>query len=161
MSKSGLLGFFGFPLLALGLLVAGCDVGTNPAIPDMPSFQHDILPLTLSRCVRCHGGGGMLNGDPQSTSPTYQMAPRNGFFDKVDFIVPNCTVKDAQGNQSPCQGLSFYAVRGLGNEAGADAGVNGNGSWMVFFPLMPPAPAAQLTTNERALMERWIANPQP
>jgi hypothetical protein len=158
MSNRGLLGFSGLAPLALCLLLAGCDVGTNAAIPDMPSFEHDILPLTLSRCVRCHGGGGMLNADPQSTNPTYQSAPRNGFFNKVDFVVANCTA-DAQG--TPCHGLSYYAVRGLGNEAGADAGANGNGFWTVFFPLMPPSPAAQLTSNERALMERWIANPLP
>ena len=145
MARSG---FFLFTFALAGLALAACD---KAPVPDMPSFEHDIKPLTLSRCVRCHGAGGTLNADPSAT--ILNTAPVNGFFDH-DEDPPNCTTPAG----TVCRGLRAYAASGSAD--GGGAGPN-HSQWVVFFPMMPPAPGAPLTDRERELLDRWNMNPQP
>jgi hypothetical protein len=43
-------------LLAGALVVAATlgSYGCGPVVPVTPTWEHDIRPLTLARCVRCH-----------------------------------------------------------------------------------------------------------
>jgi hypothetical protein len=126
-------GFFLLIVPALGFLLAACGEGP---IPDRPGFETDIKPLTLSRCVRCHGAGGTLNADPKAV---LSYAPFNGFFDQYD-DPQNCTTPTGQ----PCRGFAYYAGMGRPN-------------FDHYFPMMPPSPGAQLSDRERELINRWIA----
>lgn len=150
MNKSGLLLSMLASALACGL-VSACS--TEP-VPDMPSFETDIKPFTVARCVRCHGGGGTLNLDPDTTDSRFQFAPTNGFFDQYG-DPPGCMTP----NGLVCRGLAYYSAA-TPVDGGSSAG-QGHALWNIFFPEMPPAPAAKLSDRERELIEKWIANPLP
>jgi len=132
---------------ALAAVAAGCG---EEAAPAMPSFATDVKPLTLSRCVRCHGAGGKLNADPDSSLPMFRVPPSNGFFyTDVDPDPATCMAGTA-AMPVTCRGLGYYAV-----------GQPFHALFTGFFPMMPPDPAAKLTDRERQIIENWIANPLP
>jgi hypothetical protein len=127
-------------MLAGAALVGGAGCG-NP-VPDRPSYALDIKPLMEARCIRCHGGGGTLNADPDiPTTSKSKGAPING-----DFTMP---VENVNGHF----GLLHYTAMGMGGVAALKIYVEG--------PLgpMPPPPADRLTSYEHDLLFAWAANP--
>jgi hypothetical protein len=137
MNKHRLLSLLAFALLTGGLV--GC--GEND-IPENPSWARDIQPLMEAHCIRCHGGGGMMNGDPD--------VPPNK--------IPNCG--------SPVDGGAYTCKPLLGNfttEAGlmtyAKIGVVQMKKYLAYP--MPPPPSEPLTDYEYNLLLAWIANPLP
>ena len=141
------------PLSLVSVLLAGSLLGAcGPApAPDMPTFAHDVEPIMLARCVRCHGGGGTLNADPASTSPAFKnVPPLSGYFDHLE-DQGDCSIQDGGGLSMSCKrGLKYYA-----------SGNPGNVVWKVFFPQMPPAPAPKLTDRQLDVINRWVQNPLP
>jgi hypothetical protein len=125
--------------------VAAC----SPAKPDSPTFANDVRPILIAHCTRCHGGGGMLNGDPISTSPTYRTPPLDGFFDTYE-DQGDCTADGGSIPRPPVcmHGAHSYAVAPL------------QSLWTSYVPsLMPPPPAAALNDWELSVLNHWIQNP--
>jgi hypothetical protein len=138
-------------LLSLALLtvaagaLAGC--GEEP-IPVNVSYAMDIKPLMEARCIRCHGAGGTLNNDPGSV-PTPMggvplTMPTNGDFTRLEAV-------------GMIHGLMFYTKPG-GGLAIFDGYLK---PVMGKPPLMPPAPAPQLTSREHDMLYQWMNNPLP
>lgn len=146
-------------LIVVGLssvAASGCD---DDDIPEDKFITYDayIQPILTARCVRCHGGGGKLNSDPELVAPTgplktYAPTPANpdglpptqGYFDCGSEDRGDCSTD----GPSCKRGFGYYGA----NKGGA-------GSTKLWLPLMPPGPATELTTRESELLNRWLANP--
>jgi hypothetical protein len=115
-------------------LWSGC--GTD--VPIRPTYKNDIAPLMEAHCIRCHGAGGMLNGDPDSQKVDGVQQPANGDFTSLQ--------NDAAGHS----GLAAYTNQ-MPNAA----------LMKLFLPQMPPPPAPPLTDWEHTLLETWLADPLP
>jgi hypothetical protein len=125
-------------LTALALVV-GC--GEN-SIPENPSWARDIHPLMEAHCTRCHGDGGMLNGDPDVPAgkiPTCSAPVDGGTY----------TCKPLLGNFTTEAGLMTYVNIGLKTF-----------EMYMAYP-MPPPPSEPLTDYEYNLLVAWIAHPLP
>jgi hypothetical protein len=142
MSKNGFL----ISLLAsvASLSMGACSIQNTP---HAPTFESDIKEITASRCVRCHGAGGKLNGDPTSTNPAYRTAPIDGYFDRMEDDCP-----DAQTFN--CHGLGYYTT-------GSKLTQLKNYIHDIGGLPMPPAPAPRLTSNQLDIFDLWLANGAP
>lgn len=142
-----------FTALALALLGAlasaslgGCSIQNTP---HAPTFNTDIRPIMLSRCVRCHGAGGSLNGDPKSTLMGYRIPPFDGHFDRFE---DDCSDAVPTG----CHGLGFYTGA---NEATLTDFIHDRNN-RKGTP-MPPAPAPRLTSDQLDIIDLWLATGAP
>jgi hypothetical protein len=140
-------------VIALGALVvvffSGCAAED---VPHAPTYAADVLPIMLSRCVRCHGGGGTLNDDLgiASDSPL-KGAPFDGYFDHME---DQGTCVDDQTATPPCKrGLLFYATNRT-----SQLQVYIHSTTSLRMPL-PPAPP--LTDRQLEVMDNWIAEKPP
>jgi hypothetical protein len=88
----------------LGGLVGACTIEDTP---HSPTYTADIQPLVLSRCVRCHGAGGGLHGDPDALGAFKGVAPIDGYFN--EFNDQNCE-GDAGPGVTCKHGMFFYAT---------------------------------------------------
>lgn len=130
--------------LSLAAVLAGC--GEEP-IPAEPSFATDVRPIMIARCVRCHGGGGMLNGDPTFDKGN---PPPNGYFAQYEETTGACGPMDPPAGCK--QGALFYArLKKLFTfRFTSTAGDR-----------MPPRPAEPLTDHQIQIIERWVAQATP
>jgi hypothetical protein len=144
--RSSFLPLAGLVLLA-GASLAGC--GGNPA-PDegFVDFLTDVQPLLNARCIRCHGAGGTLNGDPDVTSPIAVVSlkgkPTGGFL-------------DCYGDRGDCSGGGVDCRRGF--RFYADDNPAGHALANAWLPSMPPGPSQKLTERESQILHRWLAKP--
>lgn len=131
--------------LALGALASGC--GVQSTAPKLPTYEADVKPILVSRCVRCHGANNMLNDDPDHGGIGAGGAPFDGFFNRLDDDCP-----DAQ--PLGCHGLRFYTTAEMPNKAAlftsyitstADSG------------RMPPPPSPPLTSRQIDVLLNWQA----
>jgi hypothetical protein len=140
--------------LALGPLLGAC----GPAVPSTPSFDVDIKPIMLARCVRCHGGGDCVQGEKGLTAT-------NGFFDHYEdrgqcgadggaFSPP--VANDPCLTMSCRRGLRYYVDQIGGSVL----------TWDINYRIhldnssrMPPPPATKLTDRQFEILGRWFANP--
>lgn len=116
-------------------------------VPHAPTFNTDIKPIMLSRCVRCHGAGGHLNADPQATDPSFRQ-PFDGFFDRMEDDCP-----DAQPIN--CHGLGHY-TSGV-PEMTLTTYIHSQNP----ISVMPPRPAPTLTSHQLDVIDLWLANGAP
>lgn len=136
-------------LLAIAVLaasLAGALSACGPEDPPAdPGFEADVKPIMLSRCVRCHGADGKLDGDPNDpTKYASPGPPPNGYFDRYDDPAGCMTVAGG-----PCRGAGFYAAQMLIYVRMKGAG------------RMPPPPAPELTDHQIKILERWAAQTPP
>jgi hypothetical protein len=138
MNKPSLLSLLAFTLFAGGLV--GC--GEN-SVPENPSWARDIHPLMEAHCIRCHGGGGMLNGDPD-VPPTN---PKDLCMLPTDGGAYTCAPRT--GNFTTQAGLMPYTGQGGKNMI-----------TYLDYP-MPPPPSEPLSDFEYNLLVNWAINPLP
>ncbi len=119
------------PIAAL-LLCMGAAVGCGPDVPAQPTWEADVKPIILARCVRCHNGNF---GDPEYLSGS----------SGVDFRYPSFAMIPAM-YYTPGQGTSWDdAVHGRSELAGIR---------------MPPPPMAALEDWQLQTFINWTKKPQ-
>jgi hypothetical protein len=116
------------------------------------SYSTHVQPILTARCVRCHGGGGTLNGDPDviddgssdliKTVVILKGRPTTGYFD--------CGSEDrGQCPGTTCKrGFKFFSK-----------GQPGEGAANMWLAHMPPPPSPPLTSREMDILTRWLAQP--
>jgi hypothetical protein len=130
-------------VVALVLTLGAC--GPEPA-PTTPTFEADVRPIMMSRCVRCHGAGGHLNADPHAAL-TYP--PPDGYFnvyetaDELAGPCPPPTGPDCTYGAKKWSGLMKIYIQ-------PDAPLR-----------MPPAPSPELDDRQREIITRWADEPTP
>jgi hypothetical protein len=142
MLKNGLL----VSSLCLTALLVGCGPEPEPA---PLTFTKDIQPIMASRCVRCHGGGGTLNNDPEQQGGVAG-PPLYGYFDQFD-DQGVCTAADGKGTATCKRGLGYFAT-----------------TMAVLLKTylhdktntrMPPPPTPSLSEHQLDTLDRWLAAP--
>ena len=124
-------------LVLSGAAGLGCSI--EPGAASQPTYEADVRPIFMARCVRCHGSPPLA--DP--TSKTYPTPP----VSNVRFDVFGDTNCDGDGGGADCvHGAAFEAMRG---------------SFGQFVPLMPPAPAPPLTSYQRDTILNWAKESPP
>jgi hypothetical protein len=123
--------------------------------PAMPSYQKDVRPIFMSHCVRCHGAGGTLQGDPNN----YPLGTPPELYTPGAPSFCHLNVYDDQGDctadMSSCKaGAHSCATTYKGFMVGYLHAQEGG------LP-MPPPPAPRLTDWELEVVDRWLANPIP
>jgi hypothetical protein len=124
-------------VLVLGGAAVGCSI--EPGASGQPTYEADVRPIFMARCIRCHGSPPLA--DP--TSKTYPGPP----VSTVRFDVFGDTNCDADGGGTDC-------VRGAAHEAMT-------GAFKTFVPLMPPDPAPPLTSYQRDTILNWAKESPP
>jgi mono/diheme cytochrome c family protein len=117
--------------LAGALLVGAAGCGNDA--PLFPTYARDVKPIMEAHCIRCHGAGGMLNGDPYATpvsSPPTQKPIRGDFT----------TIDGFKGYTGPAAVVFKMYVDGLP---------------------MPPPPSSRLDPYDYDTIMTWVANPMP
>ena len=156
-------------LVALALACAPLLGACGQPVPSMPSYETDVRPIVMARCVRCHGGGNCLQAEP-GTGGVAVAPPPNGFFQNYDDQPAGCSTADGglqpPDPNDPCKslitscrfGLHFYALQVGGAIRTRD----------VHFRIheqdsarMPPPPATSLTDRQFEILDRWFENPIP
>jgi hypothetical protein len=119
-------------LLLLAVLVAaGSGCGQDP-VPERPSYTRDIAPLMTARCIRCHGGGGAIQKDPD---------------------MPPVAIPGGTATQQPVG--DFTTMVGAMSICGPFF------QPFVIELGMPPPPSDRLDDWSLQLLEHWCANPLP
>jgi hypothetical protein len=110
----------------LGLLAVALGAGAcGSAVPQQPTWQADVRPLLVARCIRCHDG--TARGEPGSG----KLATGNFNYDTVEQIMA------APGASAILQTLVPMYVRMTGTNQ------------------MPPPPAAPLQDWEIEILDNW------
>jgi len=122
---------------AAALSASSCNL--EPGAHSNPTYEADVRPIFMSRCIRCHGSP--LLGDPTAVLPSPPTAI-------VRFDVFGDTNCDVDGGGPQC-------VSGAAYEASTHM------KFKTFLSLpqksggMPPAPAAPLTSYQLDTILTW------
>ena len=117
------------------LVLAAFSGACEPEKPAMPSFALDVQPILAAHCLRCHGAGGTLQGEPGDPLGV----PGVCYFDLYE------TLGDCNTDPTTCKtGTKTCAL-----------------IWEAYFPIMPPPPAAKLNDWELSVLRTWAKNPIP
>jgi hypothetical protein len=131
--KNAIGGSILFAAMALGL--GGC----GPVVPDRPTWQHDIRPLMVARCIRCHNDPGGVDPLTANAVPAWGAKPPLVLLYNFDFVtLPNPVPQQL----TALQALGPKSVRGSPH-------------------IMPPPPAEKLEDWEIQLLDNWAAEKPP
>jgi hypothetical protein len=122
-------------VVAAPFVAAGCNI--EPSAPDTPTYETDVQPILMARCVRCHGS-------PPLGEPTSGPAPGTERYD-VFADSPEC----ASGANGCVRGASAFAQL-FPAYVHVDSRTR-----------MPPRPAPALTSYQIDVFDRWAAEPTP
>jgi hypothetical protein len=106
---------------------AGCGNAAKP----FPSYANDVKPIMDAHCIRCHGAGGMMNGDPYTPLIMNTQTPIRGDFTTMD-------------------GFKTYTGPGGGSLK----------VFIDTLP-MPPPPSSKLDSFDYDTLVNWASNPAP
>jgi hypothetical protein len=133
-------------IVGVAAMGAGCNL--EPGALGQPTYEADVRPIFMSRCVRCHGSPPL--GDSTSTL----LVDRGPPVSTVRFDVYADT-----GCDNPDAGAA--CVRGALHEAMI-------GSFHTYLELlgqdkggMPPLPSPALTSYQKDTILHWAAEPTP
>jgi hypothetical protein len=134
--------------VALGVAPLGAGCSLEQGAPDTPTYQADVRPIFMARCVRCHGDPPM--GDPTSTNPTYQVAPTSPAF-RLDMYddATNCAAGTTLGTADCPEGAKSLASL-IKSYVGLPQATR-----------MPPDPAPALTGYQLNTVNNWASEPTP
>ncbi len=133
---------FAIGVIALSAAALGAGCNLEPGAADKPTYEADVRPIFLSRCVRCHGDPSF--GDPMSLSGA--APPASPRFDVYGDT--NCD-PDAGSTAACIRGAAFAAKGTLFKPVLVDLDQKSGG--------MPPAPAPALTSYQRDTILNWEA----
>ncbi len=133
----------------LGGLCGACSIEDTP---HAPTYTLDIQPLVLSRCVRCHGAGGHLHGDPDALGIYKNFPPVDGYFN--EFNDQNCE-GDAGASANCKHGMFFYATNPV------KLSMLNTFIHSTTDNRMPPPPAPALTSSQIKIFDTWLAESPP
>ena len=129
--------------LRRALLIAGLGLSATLSAcggaPEHPTYDEDVRPLLVARCVRCHTAPGQVDPLSAKTGIAKLAAVATPSFDfpyysdLMSSPVPNAYVKS----------LGKYARGPVGD-----------------VPRMPPVPAAPLEDWEITMLETWAKDPR-
>jgi hypothetical protein len=110
-----------------------------PDVPASPTYTKDVQPILAAHCVRCHGAGGTLNGDPM-IKPA-MATPTICYLNSYDNNPVDCT-------SDPCQHGAAYCATSLLIKT------------YITYPAdsalrMPPSPSDPLNDWEKEVLTRW------
>lgn len=114
--------------LGLSATLSACAAG-----PESPTYDEDIRPLLVARCLRCHGEPGQVDPETEKTG-----LKGVGFLLDYKYFadIPNLA-------KAKLTGAAKYTRGPVGT-----------------IPRMPPAPAAALEDWEIEMLETWGKNPK-
>jgi hypothetical protein len=147
-------------LLSAACAVGACSSTPTAALPDMPSYATDVLPIFTANCIRCHGAGGMLNAAPNPDgSPNTVGAPVTCYLSMYD-DAGDCTVGDGGIISSTCKRGAHYCGTSSGDPPTSLIG------YMALTLTqaeggMPPPPWPPVGTQEKEVLRRWLLDPIP
>jgi len=137
-------------MVATVAMVAGMPA-CEPPSPATPSYANDVRPILLAHCVRCHGAGGTLQGDPTmyplGAPPAGYTpgSPKQCYFDEVEDR-GDCTATDGGVGADCKRGLRTCAVL--------------VGPYILpTSPKRMPPPPAMLNDWEQDVLIRWSRSP--
>lgn len=118
-------------IVALGLPACG------PSVPANPTWQKDIYPLMVSRCIRCHNDPGSIDPLTAKLVPAWgNKVPLLGGTILVNFNYPTLP------NPVP----PTWMLMGASVTKGAPY-------------IMPPPPAEKLDDWEIETIQNWVKSP--
>jgi hypothetical protein len=138
-------------LVLSSVAASGCGGDTVPPVGFVNYATH-VQPILTARCVRCHGAGGTLNGDPDvvndgssellKTVVILKGRPTLGHFDCGSEDRGTCPGMGCK------RGFRFFAI-----------GQPGEGAANMWLAHMPPPPSPPLTDREWDILANWRAQP--
>jgi hypothetical protein len=128
---------------ATGALSASCNL--EPSAVDKPTYEADVRPILMSRCIRCHGSPPL--GDPTASPPSGSPVPT------VRFDVFGDTNCGTDAGTGCVHGAAFEAMQ------------NGFKTFLVDRAgsalAMPPPPAPKLTSYQLDTILKWESESPP
>jgi hypothetical protein len=131
--------------LAGGVMASGC--GENP-VPLNPTYSQHIKPIMTAYCIRCHGAGGMPNGDPEIPVGFNPVSPPPL---KIPTMIGIKNKPSPAADLTTYEGIAKYAYSGGAPNAFMEA----------FLPYMPPPPSSPISGWELDTLQAWLKNPLP
>jgi hypothetical protein len=129
---------FGAVAVAAAALSASCNL--EPSAADKPTYEADVRPIFMSRCIRCHGS-------PPLADPTSMLA-----------IAPIPTLRFDVYGDTNC-GTDGGTSPGCVHGAAYEAKLGRFSMYLVMYAgialQMPPPPAPQLTSYQIDTIVNW------
>ncbi len=126
--------------LSAAALSAGCNL--EPSAADKPTYEADVRPIFMSRCIRCHGSPAL--NDP-AASPPSGPASHQHTLRRLTRDSPNCST---DGGAAAC-------VHGAAHEAMNKRFTSVLVMLKGKFGYMPPSPAPALTSYQNDTILKW------
>jgi hypothetical protein len=147
-------------LSVLAIVIGGAvSAACQPDVPFAPLFETDVKPVFMAHCVRCHGAGDMLRGEPYvnpatgqptldpSTGMPLRRLPMYCYLDRYDSVGDCPNGADCVMGARDCVGLLETRFPPMGG--------------VPETYRMPPPPSEPLNEWEQEVLRRWLDFPLP